>query len=102
MSIEIDGNNFHHSGDLNTACQKAFWNEINRAMWKLDMGEISLRPRNFKIQAKSSQLPQHKSQRKRKLPTPPPSLRKEVDKCRDHHGYYGTKDSRSCRHGDTH
>lgn len=73
ISIEVDNDNFDLTGNLTTAGQLKFWNEILRGLEKFDTGAIKLKPRKYQPIAPpdrfiKSVVLQHN---KRKLPTPP-------------------------------
>ena len=86
MSIEVDSNSFNLTGGLTTAFQKQFWIEIDKAIYKLDINKITLKPRRFneqqqrtteqKAPRRSGMLALIKLERRFKLPTPPANHRK--------------------------
>ena len=50
ISIDIDSSEYDLTGEMTSAGKANFWKEINKGIKKFDDGEISLRPRGFKLQ----------------------------------------------------
>ena len=80
MSIDVDAQDFDLSGYLTSAGKSTFWREVDRAMRRFDMGDIKLRPRQYKKPDLSNHsmgnMQPSRTIPSRKLPTPPPIKRK--------------------------
>ena len=68
MSIDVNLREFDLMGFLSSSGKEEFWKEVDTAIKKFDMGQISLRPHNPLQSNKKNQ----NVKESKKLPTPPP------------------------------
>ena len=82
ISIEVDTQEFHITGDLTDHGKEQFWKEINKGISRFEANAITLKPRQFAIAKKKDNiriLPVLKAGHL-KLPTPPPKRKHDSSK----------------------
>ena len=80
MSIVVDDEKFHNTGEPSDPGKAQFWNEVSKAIQKFDLGKITLNPRNASNNAaqaskfvKDVKSHHDASDLRFKLPTPTPT-----------------------------